>query len=35
MRDRAFMLYLNENYGGLEVEDVVATITKVERHYSR
>ena len=35
MRDRSFMLYLNENYGEREVEDIVAAITKVERHYSR
>jgi perosamine synthetase len=35
MRDRSFMLYLNENYGEREVDDVVAAILKVERHYGR
>jgi perosamine synthetase len=35
MRDRSFMLYLNENYGEREVEDVVAAIRKVEHHYAR
>jgi hypothetical protein len=29
------MLYLNENYGEREVEDTVAAIRKVERHYGR
>jgi dTDP-4-amino-4,6-dideoxygalactose transaminase len=35
MRDRSFMLYLNENYGEREVEDTVAAMLKVERHYGR
>jgi dTDP-4-amino-4,6-dideoxygalactose transaminase len=35
IRDRSFMLYLNENYGDREVTDVVAAIRMVERHYSR
>jgi perosamine synthetase len=35
IRDRSFMLYLNENYGEREVDDVVAAIRKVERHYAR
>jgi perosamine synthetase len=35
MRDRSFMLYLNENYGDPEVEDTVAAMLKVERHYRR
>jgi perosamine synthetase len=35
IRDRAFMLYLNENYGDAEVSDCVSAIVKVEKHYSR
>jgi dTDP-4-amino-4,6-dideoxygalactose transaminase len=35
IRDRSFMLYLNENYGEREVEDTVAAIRKVERYYAR
>ena len=35
IRDRSFVLYLNENYGEREVEDVVAAILKVQRHYTR
>jgi dTDP-4-amino-4,6-dideoxygalactose transaminase len=35
IRDRSFMLYLNENYGEREVEDAVAAIRKVEHHYGR
>ncbi|MBY0430648.1 MAG: DegT/DnrJ/EryC1/StrS family aminotransferase [Rhodospirillales bacterium] len=30
LRDGAFMLYLNENYGSREAEDAVAAIVKVE-----
>jgi perosamine synthetase len=33
IRDRSFNLYLNENYGEREAEDVVNAILKVERHY--
>jgi perosamine synthetase len=35
IRDRSFMLYLNENYGDAEVSDCVSAIVKVEKHYSR
>ncbi len=35
VRDRSFVLYLNENYGEREVDDTVAAILKVERHYGR
>ncbi len=32
-RDRSFNLYLNENYGPREAEDVAAAIAKVEDHF--
>ena len=32
-RDTAFCLYLNENYGPQEVEDILAAILKVENYY--
>ena len=32
-RDRSFNLFLNENYGDQEVEDIVAAIKKVESYY--
>jgi perosamine synthetase len=35
IRDRTFNLYLNENYGPREAEDIVAAILKVERHFLR
>ena len=35
MRDRSFMLYLNENYGMSEASDCVKAIIKVEKHYIR
>lgn len=35
MRDRSFMLYLNENYGNSEAADCTKAIVKVESHYSR
>jgi dTDP-4-amino-4,6-dideoxygalactose transaminase len=35
IRDRSFMLYLNENYGEAEVSDCVKAIAKVEKHYTR
>jgi perosamine synthetase len=35
IRDRSFMLYLNENYGETEVSDCVNAIAKVEKHYTR
>jgi dTDP-4-amino-4,6-dideoxygalactose transaminase len=34
-RDASFCLYLNENYGASEVEDVLSAILKVEKHYLR
>lgn len=34
-RDRSFVLYLNENYGEREVDDIVAAIRKVQHHYAR
>jgi dTDP-4-amino-4,6-dideoxygalactose transaminase len=33
--DRSFNLYLNENYGEREAEDMVNAITKVERYYRK
>jgi dTDP-4-amino-4,6-dideoxygalactose transaminase len=35
MRDRSFMLYLNENYGDHEAVDCVKAIVKVEKHFTR
>jgi perosamine synthetase len=35
IRDRSFMLYLNENYGNSEASDCVKAIIKVEKHYAR
>ena len=35
IRDRSFMLYLNENYSEAEVGDCVNAIAKVEKHYIR
>ncbi len=35
VRDRSFVLYLNENYGEREAMDVTAAIVKVEQHYGR
>ncbi len=35
MRDRSFMLYLNENYGISEASDCAKAIVKVEKHYAR
>lgn len=35
IRDQTFNLYLNENYGEPEIEDVVRAILKVERFYLR
>jgi len=35
MRDRSFMLYLNENYGNSEAADCTRAIVKVESHFSR
>lgn len=32
IRDRTFCLYLNENYGNREVDDILAAILKVEAH---
>lgn len=34
-RDRSFNLYVNEQYGKQEVEDVLAAIVKVERYYMK
>src|SRR5262249_19419162 len=34
IRDRSFMLYLNENYGETEVSDCIKAIVKVEKHYA-
>ena len=34
IRDRTFNLYLNENYGAAEAEDVVAALLKVEAAYA-
>jgi perosamine synthetase len=34
-RDGSFALYLNENYGEREVNDITAAILKVERYYAR
>lgn len=34
-RDRSFVLYLNENYGEREAEDITTAIAKVEKHYAR
>jgi perosamine synthetase len=35
MRDRSFMLYLNENYGNSEAADTTKAIVKVENHFGR
>jgi perosamine synthetase len=35
MRDKSFMIYLNENYGLSEASDIVKAIVKVEKHYAR
>jgi dTDP-4-amino-4,6-dideoxygalactose transaminase len=35
IRDRSFMLYLNENYGNSEAADCAKAIVKVEGHYKR
>lgn len=35
MRDRSFMLYLNENYGISEASDCTKAIVKVEKRYAR
>jgi len=35
MRDRSFMLYLNENYGNSESADTAKAIGKVEKHFAR
>ena len=35
VRDRSFVLYLNENYGEREAMDVTAAIVKVEQYYGR
>jgi perosamine synthetase len=35
IRDRSFVLYLNENYGEREAADTVAAIRKVESHFER
>jgi perosamine synthetase len=35
MRDRSFMLYLNESYGNSEAADCAKAIVKVEKHFSR
>ena len=34
VRDGSFNVYLNENYGRREAEDIVAAIRKVETHYA-
>ncbi len=35
IRDRSFMLYVNENYGNTEAADCTKAIVKVERHFDR
>jgi perosamine synthetase len=35
IRDRSFMLYLNENYGNREAADCVKAIVKVEKYFGR
>jgi perosamine synthetase len=35
IRDRTFLLKINEKYGQLEIADTLAAIAKVERHFSR
>jgi dTDP-4-amino-4,6-dideoxygalactose transaminase len=35
IRDRSFNLYLNENYGAREAEDIARAMAKVEGHYAR
>jgi dTDP-4-amino-4,6-dideoxygalactose transaminase len=35
LRDRSFMLYLNENYGNSEASDCVKAIAKIEKYYAR
>ncbi|MGC2125448.1 MAG: DegT/DnrJ/EryC1/StrS family aminotransferase [Xanthobacteraceae bacterium] len=35
MRDRSFMLYLNEKYGNSEAADTTKAIVKVEQHFRR
>jgi perosamine synthetase len=35
MRDRSFMLYLNENYGVSEASDCAKAIVKVEKYYAQ
>jgi len=34
IRDNSFNVYLNENYGDKEADDVIESILKVEQHYS-
>jgi len=35
IRDRSFMLYLNENYGNSEAADITKAIIKVEKNFAR
>jgi perosamine synthetase len=35
IRDRSFMIYLNENYGNSEAADCAKAIVKVEKHFAR
>jgi dTDP-4-amino-4,6-dideoxygalactose transaminase len=35
IRDRSFMLYLNENYSNSEAADTAKAIVKVEKHFAR
>ena len=35
IRDRSFMLYVNENYGNSEASDITKAIVKLEQHYRR
>jgi dTDP-4-amino-4,6-dideoxygalactose transaminase len=35
IRDSCFDIYLNENYGAQEAQDIVAAIMKVEHHFGR
>ena len=34
-RDRCFHLYVNENYGAREVDDIIAAMQKVEHHFAQ
>jgi perosamine synthetase len=35
IRDRTFLLFINEKYGEAELDDTLAAVAKVERHFTR